>query len=212
MHRQVHREEGHVRAGVAEAEAVVELDAVDDREAARLEVDVLKPQVTVAVADATCLDARLEHPLVGAQELELTTLQLSRFLCRRERYELLAGLVEVLLHVGGDGLAGPEARRRAIAACALVEAREPVGDLLDLAALERASCEERVRAHRVRQASHVHRPLHDVPGAPEAKPRRVGATAAAAHHGHDAAVHVHREPTVQAQPRPRRRAAAPRGS
>ncbi len=69
MPGQIHRQEGDVCAQVGVAEALVELDAIEDRYLASfIEVDVLQPKVSVPVADPLRRDPVLEEGRVLGQE------------------------------------------------------------------------------------------------------------------------------------------------
>src|SRR5690606_27784956 len=122
--------EGDVGAHVGVAKAIVELDAVDHDGRARApwprgqEIDVLEPEVAVAVAHLPARHAVLEIAAALAQETELARLQLALDGLGGEAPEHVAGLREVLLHVARDGFEAPEAGDRLARRRRGVEARD----------------------------------------------------------------------------------------
>ncbi len=129
--RQVHRQEREVGAHVGEPEAVVELDAVDDRRALAVQVNVLEPQVAVSVANPLRVDARLQDVGVLADEGALLHLDLARLRRLHVPRDVAARLGEVLEDVRLDRRGSSEARRLGVASCRRVEGRDLARDGVD---------------------------------------------------------------------------------
>ena len=179
---EIHRQERDVGADVGEAEAVGELDAVDDGGLVRpLQVDVLEAQVAVPVAHAPLGDASLEQRPRGREGTRVCQRTISAAspgdVCAHRR----RGLGEVLLDVARDRERAPEARRLGgVGRDRRVKAREAPRDRVDRLGAELPLAQEDVRAAGVRQAPHVHGPVDDRPvtgeGRVAVEPRRTATT------------------------------------
>src|SRR5262249_40761515 len=139
---EVHRQERDVGAHVGEAEAFVEFDAVDDGGLARgVDVNMLEPQVAVAVADASGLDALFEQRAVSLQEAELSGLDFALLGLRDQLGQQLMRLREVLLHVAADALDAPELADLRAARRLTMEVRQHLREALELLVAEPSSGE-----------------------------------------------------------------------
>jgi hypothetical protein len=65
---EIHREKGEVVRDIDKAEAIVELDAVEDGDRVARDVYVFETQIAVTIEDTTAHDAFLKHALVRGEE------------------------------------------------------------------------------------------------------------------------------------------------
>ena len=181
-------------ADVGVAKALVELDAIEDADpAARPDVDMLEPQISVAVANATLGDAPLEPLLLVMHEGRLPAHDLFGLRAVEILRECVPRLIEVFLDVLLDGRGSRESAHLLVAAGGVVELRDAGGDRVDAFAGERSSGEQRVRALFVAQSLHVNRPVDDPAGA-----ANDAAPIEAARDGHEAPIDAGGEARVQA--------------
>ena len=66
---EIHREKGEIVRDVDEAQAIAELDAIENRDRFRRDVDVIEVQVAMAIANALFCDALLEEPRIRDVEV-----------------------------------------------------------------------------------------------------------------------------------------------
>ena len=194
MGRQVHRKKRDVGADVGVSKALAELDAIEDADRAVWpDVDVLEPEIAMAVADATLGDAPVEPFLLVAHEgrlpphdlLGLRGIEISR--------ERVPRLNEVLLDVLLDGRGSREPAHLLVTARRVMEHRDAGGDRVDAFAGERSSGEQRIRPLFVTESLHMNRPVDDPAGAPDdAAPVQV------ARDGYEAAIDSGGEAPVEA--------------
>ncbi len=135
---QVHHQEREVRGDVDAAQLVVELDAVDDREAVVLEQHVIEAQVTVTVADPAELRPLVELPAPrrehrgvqsrGAGDQSLIAVAARE--CAQRRHRVVGPAAQRLGPVSADGDRRP-----------LVELREADPEPVDRGRIGRAARE-----------------------------------------------------------------------
>ena len=160
---ELHRKKGQLGRRVSAAEALRELDAVDDHGLRRTvfrgkKVDVLQAKIAVPLAHALLRDALRESRRFPRQLAPLKGLHLVEGLLVEklpdERRDLGEVLVQVPAERGeraevGSRPGGPQ------------KAGQPLGDQLQRPRVEAPLLQERGRARRVGQPPHVDRPIDD---------------------------------------------------
>jgi hypothetical protein len=195
VRREVHREERDVRADISAAEALAELDAIDDRDAAFLaDIDVIEPEVAMAFADESLLATPVEHASARIQEVELKTLDLVRLGVREVTFLRGVDLGEVLGHVACDGLDRAPRRGHLVGTNPRMKIGEKHGEPIYVLRIEGACRESLIRAQRIRQAEHVYRPVHDLAFRAE-----MVATGRIDADRHEAEIRPDREPAIEDQ-------------
>jgi hypothetical protein len=191
---EVHGQKGDVGTDVPKPKALVELDAVDDRDpVVVVDIHVLESQIAMPVTHVATAHALLEDRAMIPKELELPSLDLLGRLAAEVARDGLAGLLEVLGDVPGDDVDGAKRRRPAVDPRCGVDPCDRLRHDDEVPRLEASLCEALIGAVAVRQPAHPDGPVDGLPGAIH----RMRATQVAGH-GHDAEVHVGREPSVEA--------------
>ena len=188
---EIHRQERGVAGHVNVAEAVVEFDAVVNREAFPTEMNVLEVQVAVAIADAPFVDARGEKGRVPAVKRHGPVADCGKRRTRDGHADEVFGLPEVF--VGADPQvrdAAPlfDLRGRLLR---LVKWHQRLDDLVHLTRRNSPLGEQPRQKAALRQAAHLDRVFDDFAVASKTQ-------AAPVHRdGHDSEMSSGTEPPVQ---------------
>ncbi len=165
---EVHRQKGDVGGHVAKPDAVVELDAVHDADAAfRPDDNGVRTQVTVAIAHTAGIGAAIhQRPVLLEEAIHVATDGIVLLMGDRPVHEL-PRLLEVLIPVPPDGICPAEGGDARIRLRARVEVSERGGERPHLL-LTHVVLREESRHHPLRRhAPHAHGVFDHFPGAPD---------------------------------------------